>query len=260
MAMKLATYIINLPSATSRRNNIQQVCEKIPLLDFRFVDAIAGANLNYSDAISSGYNQSKRIKYYADLELNEIACFLSHRKTLDLFLAGDESHCLVLEDDASFSDSFERLITALLLKTVGWDIIKLDCRETKVRGFHLGNISESDHLYAPFNASHGSTAILYSRSGATKFRASMNEFYFPFDTHIGHHIFRSGITIAQVFPSLIYESKIEKSTIGQRKSKRKAPGFAAMIRRRLHRIHHSFSKRIHCFITISKVLVIDSKN
>ena len=258
--MKLATYIINLPAAAKRRKNIQSNCEQFPFLDYIIIDAVAGSSLSYHDAIASGYNQSKRHKLYADLELNEIACILSHRNTLDIFIKTGASHCLILEDDALLLETFGHTITTVLANTSGWDLLKLECRDTKMRGFQIGQLSESNFLYSPFNSSHGSTAILYSRNGAKKLRASMDDFFHPFDMHIGTHHYRSNLVIAQVFPSIVHESNQEsreESTIGFRRSKRRAPGFAAFLRRRLDRIVNSIAKRFYCFLTISKITIAD---
>ena len=245
--MQIPTYIISLPSSLTRREKIKKACEKEAALDAVFVDAVAGADLSYEIALARGYSREKRDRLYHDLELNEIACLLSHRKALDLFLATDASYCLILEDDAEFAPVFSTNLVSIVTQYKGWDLIKLDCREAQLRGFKVGDLGDAHTLYTPFNASHGTTAIVYAREGAQKVRSTMNDFIYAFDTHLGFAIYKHNISLAQVFPSLAKEARLEASTIGGRLANNKKKGMSNTLSRRLKRLSHSFQKRIHAY-------------
>ncbi len=254
----LITYIINLPSSTKRREAIKQQVSKEKLLEVVFVNAVKGSDLSYERSVELGYDREKRKLHRNDLELNEIACFLSHRKTLDIFLEGEEEYCIILEDDAELRDGFADVILQLLEFSSGWDLINLDTRTNTIHGFSIKTLYGSRTLYVPLKVGLGATALLYSRSGAKKLRKSMNNFQFAFDTHIGFSHWKHRMVVAQIFPSIVSESKhIGASTIGCRNVDRQLRGLLPLLRRKYQRILHSIMKRIYTFQTRKKISFSD---
>lgn len=166
--MQLDTYIISLKSSINRRESLLKQCLNFPELNPIVFDAISGLSLNYDIAIKNGYNKKRRNKMYNDLELNEIACLMSHKEVLNKFLISKEKFCLILEDDAFLSEDSIKTINYLIEKVHNWDIIKLECREKKLRGQIITTFLESKKLYIPTKSSLGTTAILYSKKRCRK--------------------------------------------------------------------------------------------
>lgn len=204
-----------------------------------------GVDIDYGNSSQFGYDKTARNKVFIDLEKNEIACLLSHKKALTRFLELGDEYCVILEDDAGLSPVFDEAILCLTQNIKGWDLIKLECRTHSLHGypiFELGT-SHSVILYSPIRSSFGATGILYSREGAQKLLRSLVRFQHPFDTHIGFG-WKYGLHIAEVYPSLVFERKDGLSSIGGRITKTRKRGLEAWFLARKARIVHSFMKRI----------------
>lgn len=212
---------------------------------FEFIEAVDGAEINPDQAEQLGYDKKARNKVFFDLEKNEIACLLSHKKALNRFLEGDDEYCMILEDDAGLAPVFDEAILYLTQNVRGWDLIKLECRTSALQGYpilKLG-ISQSLTLFSPLRSSLGATGIFYSREGAQKLLHSLARFQHPFDTHLGFG-WKYRLHIAEVYPSLVFERKDSLSSIGGRISKTRRKGTAAWFLARKERIVHSFMKRV----------------
>jgi GR25 family glycosyltransferase involved in LPS biosynthesis len=72
-------------------------------LPLEFVEAVEGGAVNYDLSGKFGYDRKTRNRAFHDLEKNEIACLLSHKKALERFLSGADDYCIVLEDDAAIT-------------------------------------------------------------------------------------------------------------------------------------------------------------
>lgn len=245
-------YCINLKSATIRKCKISEQA-KDASIDIIYIEAIEGKNLDIN-AISS-YNKLKRSRYMYDMEPNEIACTLSHRLALEKFLDDPYPYCVVLEDDAIFPESIHADIANLLDKVKGFDLLKLESRDAK--GYEIGQV-DGTRIMLPLKGGNGATGILYTKSGARKLLASLEDFYFPFDTHIGLS-WESRLLCAACWPSLIAEDKRSQSSIGGRTGTKRKPGLYPWMLARYERVVHSLMKRIH-FLVIKQRKTIKTQN
>jgi len=234
-------YCINLKSATTRKCKISEQAQAASI-DIIFIEAIEGKSLDIN-AIAS-YNKFKRSRYMYDMEPNEIACTLSHRLALETFLNDPYPYCVVLEDDAIFPESIDADIANLLDSVKGFDLLKLESRDAK--GYEIGQV-DGTRIMLPLKGGNGATGILYTKSGARKLLASLEDFYFPFDTHIGLS-WGSRLLCAACWPSLIVEDKSSQSNIGGRTASKRKPGLYPWMLARYERVVHSLMKRIHCLV------------
>lgn len=212
---------------------------------FEFIDAVEGMDIDYARSSEFGYDKEARNKVFFDLEKNEIACLLSHKKALNRFLEGDDEYCVILEDDAGLAPVFDEAILYLTQNVKGWDLIKLECRTSVLQGYPILKlaISQSLTLFSPLRSSLGATGILYSREGAQKLLHSLIRFQHPFDTHLGFG-WKYRLHMAEVYPSLVFERKDGLSSIGGRIGKVRRKGMAAWFLARKDRIVHSCMKRV----------------
>lgn len=255
--MKLPTYIINLAGAIERREAIAKQCSKVPFLETTFVTAVSGKELCYSEASKLGYNKQERSRRFNnDMSLNEIACFLSHRYTLELFLKSGDPHCLILEDDALFSSSFESVVSYLINKTKGWDLIDLEPRKTSLSGHFITALNDKNSLYIPKKIGSGTTALLYSREGALKTHSTLNTFFDGFDMHLINAHWSNNLYVAQVFPAIVTEDNFQ-STIGLPASTRNndKQGIVTSLMKSLRRTSNSIQKRIHLLRSKTKITI-----
>src|SRR5262249_28457509 len=95
----------------------------------------------------------------------EIACCESHRRALRSFLASGEEVGVILEDDAILSSDFREAVQALIRRTSGWGLVRLEWRKRGVLldpGVAVGGRS----LVIPRNMTYGATALMFSRAAA----------------------------------------------------------------------------------------------
>jgi GR25 family glycosyltransferase involved in LPS biosynthesis len=235
---------INLPSASDRREKIESQARSLGV-EVHFIEAVSGGNLDPEAAAQAGYDSVRRLKREGyDLEPNEIATVLSHRKALQEFLRHkSEEFCLVLEDDAVMTGSALEAINRILEAGLPWDVLKVESRTRQPKGIRVGNIGGTE-LYVPLRAGFGATALAYSRTGAAKCLKLTHRFTTAYDTALADN-WRHDILILQTFPGLINEDETAESTIGGRRGRRRVRAPAVWLHRRCHRIASSLAKRLH---------------
>lgn len=236
-------FCINLKKDIHRRSEMEKIAAQHSF-PFEFIEAVEGVDIDYKNSSQFGYDKKARNRVFLDLEKNEIACLLSHKKALNRFLEQGDEYCVILEDDAGLSPVFDEAILSLTRNFKGWDLIKLECRTHSLRGYPVSELgtSHSVILYSPIRSSFGATGILYSREGAQKLLRSLVRFQHAFDTHIGFG-WKYGLHVAEIYPSLVFERKDGHSSIGGRITKTRKKGVKAWFIARKERIVHSFMKR-----------------
>lgn len=190
---------INLESSVVRRVQLQEAAERAGI-GLVLVPAISAAD---AVRLASGFDRERRRREFAvDLLPTELACLESHLRCLRLFLDSPQSHCVVLEDDASFEPMMPVVVRRLICAVAGWDFIKLwSPGENWPLGRAVGGESLFEVVY-PKNISRDALAILYSREGARRVLKSMERYWMAFDTQLGYVCCRYGIMGVGVSPSL----------------------------------------------------------
>lgn len=235
-------YCINLVTATKRRQWLVERVRELGM-NMTFVEAVIGQKLTYDTAVQKGYLRQRRRQMKLDLELNEIACLLSHRKVLEEFLSSSGQYAVVLEDDVDFSDHLENGLNELIDHYIGWDAVKLENRLKKIKG-PVVSFDDEMSVFVPLRPGFGTAAILYSRSGAKRTLNAIVHFDKAFDTQFLDG-WRYGLKMLQVYPALVWEREVDESTISGRDRTTLQPGWIPYVRFRINRLTQSIVKRMY---------------
>lgn len=95
----MKAYIINLESATDRREYMKELLDKYSFIDYEFITGINGNKLS-STQKEQLFNEPEFLQQYGRTpKLGEIGCTLSHRKCFSSLLASEEKMAIIFEDD-----------------------------------------------------------------------------------------------------------------------------------------------------------------
>lgn len=126
----------------------------------------------------------------------ELGCALSHKGCLETFLATDEDHCLVFEDDVCFDERTFPTILATVAwldarRDVAWHCINLSSSHPK-RYRDLAMI-EGRMLRRSWQFPLLTSALLWNRQGAAAFLGFLTEhrIYTPVDNQLRHLLGRT---------------------------------------------------------------------
>jgi len=164
-------YVISLGHAQERRQRMVQQAETLAL-SVEFMDATDGRFLTDRDRALVDDEQRRRITPYP-LTDNEIACWLSHRRAMQMLIDSGEAMAVISEDDAILAPEFPAVIRAIEARAGRFDVIDLHRKFAKkeifvscrplIPGFAMGRLGYT-HM--------GAIAYVISREGARKFLAS----------------------------------------------------------------------------------------
>lgn len=199
-------YLINLDRATERLNSIVQEF-KNQHLNYERIPAVDARNLEQE-------KYSIQNKYDRDLLSGEIACFLSHIKTLKTFLASDFEFAIIIEDDARLADNFDEIISKTLHKYNSlalkhqWDVLKLV--NGKRHHILVDQIDEQYRIGACGTSIPITTmAAVWTRKGAQKYLEKINPekpiIKRPIDCDL-QHAWEYDLRIYNLLPSIVYGS------------------------------------------------------
>lgn len=197
----LQTFVINLDRSPDR---MVRAAAQLAMQGIRFerVPAIDGKDLSGQ---VTGYDpQGTQAHIGRELTPGEVGCALSHFKGLEAFIATDARYALVLEDDFVLSDGLRGKLSPIIewLDT-GYRNVAVANLASRPR-FPFSPVLEVDgHQvgqahYPPMRT----TALLWTREGATRFLAENETFTAPIDIQIRHWIGSSGTGLA-ISPPLI---------------------------------------------------------
>lgn len=210
---------INLASSTERKERMYAQSSALGI-DVRFIEAVDGRTNdieNFTYKISKGYLDWKNF----ELSKPQLGCILSHRKCLDIFLESSLDYLIVLEDDAKFTDGVIEKI-AQLKALPFWDLIKLETRHKKLRGYTVHQLPSGERLHASIKGDIGTTALLYNRRGAEKMISTLQNLRLPMDIHIAHYpCWR--LKVLDLYPPIIVTDDRGESSIGNNSTTR--PGY-----------------------------------
>ncbi|MBR5958377.1 MAG: glycosyltransferase family 25 protein [Salinivirgaceae bacterium] len=159
--MRIGIFVISLERAKRRRQYIQSHLQSLNL-NFTVVDAIDGMLVDedflYSQADMERVRQSP---YW--LTKGALACALSHKKALDLFVDSHFDMALILEDDVVLPLSIKTLMSEISEKISEYDIVLL--YYAALRGAYLSKVGGinvvSGSLLYPMELKQVSTSSAY---------------------------------------------------------------------------------------------------
>jgi glycosyl transferase family 25 len=170
-------FIINLVSATYRWAFVEQsfrhsrlTLVRVPAIDGK---AITLPNENYSESRYSwlhGRTSNPR----------ELACYLSHLRAMQTFLATKETHALIGEDDILLQPDFDEALDAALAKARHWNILRLSGLRAG-QPVSTGKKCGRYDLCVNFGRVKGAGAYLIDRRAATVLTEKLLPMWLPYD-------------------------------------------------------------------------------
>jgi glycosyl transferase family 25 len=153
-------FIINLDRHAARW---QRMAEMLKGLAFKRIAAVDGKNL---DGPEPEYRGPAHATCFEDLSRYERACALSHRLAWQAFLAGQDSHCCVLEDDVFISPDFPRFMNSTDWIPADGNVVKIETsrEELLISRETIACWDRQATLLRSLN--YGSAAYIISRRGA----------------------------------------------------------------------------------------------
>lgn len=181
----MQTYIINLSDSVQRLRDISSDMRHFNM-SFERIEAVDGRGKN--PKIYHQYNEKRSLsRHNKSLSGGEIACYLSHIKSLEEFILSSHDIALILEDDAKLQPSFRTDIDFLqtaLRNDSTWDVVNLvEPRDSWCKVFQkFGDNELRRAYYFPMLT----TANLWSKKGAKAFLESRfgREIAGPIDTEL----------------------------------------------------------------------------
>jgi len=174
----IKAFIIHLERAHNRQPQVEKLMAALPVTA-EIVPAVDGKNL--ADADVARYYQPRLHQpfYPFTLSINEIACFLSHRKAWTTLIEQGCTAGFILEDDAAIGDDFAAAFVLARTFMTPRSLIRFPHR-AREKGKTLtqhGNV----RLMMPQPAGLGQVAYLLSRSVAEQLLKVTETFDRPID-------------------------------------------------------------------------------
>jgi len=211
MTMKINCYIINLDRAKDRWNEISEKFQTAGMNVVR-VPAIDGKELStpYPDFAPWRY-----FFYYGRIPVpNVIACYLSHIKSLRIFLETNAEHALICEDDVYPQPELNDVIEEAMHYSDHWDLLRLNGIKP-TRGINFAQLSHGYQLCCDLKTASGNGAKIVNRYAAETIIKKLLPIKLAHDVALFYD-WPIGIREVTVQPSpiLLNERTHQKSTIG----------------------------------------------
>lgn len=180
-ALPLQILVISLSRSTDRRAKVKEELQKISF-PWTFLDAVDGSTLTEPPEEYRPL-MVKLLQGYP-LTLNEIGCYLSHKKAWKQCVA-ENIPTLVFEDDFVLLPEFESVIHSLLRNTNAWDFVRLQGLYEVPYQELL--ILDGVHLVKNLGDAVGATAYLLKPEVAMILIEASRDIYEPADHFLEHH-------------------------------------------------------------------------
>lgn len=214
---QIKAFIIHLERATERR---QQVAELISQLQIpaEVITAVDAKQLSDAEVDRVYKPRLHKPTYPFRLSRNEIACFLSHRKTWQAIIDQNLDAALVLEDDVALTADFPAAFAAALAVAIEGGLVRLPFRTDRETGDTI-LMSGSVKVIRPLPVGLGMVAQLISRKAAQILLNRTKQFDRPVDTFAQMN-WITGLQPLSVIPGGIAEisAQLGGSTLKQSRS------------------------------------------
>lgn len=191
----MRAFIINLDIATDRWTFVENSFAQSKLIRCR-VPAIEATALAFPH---EHYAESQYHWFHGrTTNPRELACYLSHLKAMEAFLATDDPYGLIAEDDLVLRPEFDAVIEMALRHARSWNILRVaglgPGRAAKVVRLHAGY-----SLCVSLGRLKGAGAYLIDRRAAETLLAHLLPMRLPFDHAIDREWFW-GLRAAHIAP------------------------------------------------------------
>ncbi len=193
--MKFATYLINLDRATERMEQMDAQLKALSI-PYTRISAVLGDLLD--DPIDDFDDIGFRIRTGKHRNKREVGCYFSHIKCLRAFLATDQPHALILEDDAILPESLPTVIDSALEHASKWDLLRLSSsREGSY--IDIAELADSRSLGINTRVLKNTAAYMINRKGAERCLERILPMQWPYDVALDRD-WAIGIQTACVHP------------------------------------------------------------
>lgn len=158
----MRTYIINLDKAVDRWVRIERLMSNVGLV-YERVPAVLGKRLELP--IPEFAENSYKLFHGKRPNLGQIGCFLSHIKTLKLFLEAGDELAVICEDDITPTHELATVVSSAWRYRHLWDILRLS-------GFHdshpqkVCSLGDNHHLAVSMTRLCGTGCYAVTRDAA----------------------------------------------------------------------------------------------
>ncbi|MEE3003118.1 MAG: glycosyltransferase family 25 protein [Pseudomonadota bacterium] len=173
----MKAYIINLKSAVDRKKQMEIYFQDLTIQPI-FIDAVSKYDLTVDDERFSKYLY--KLKHGKMVNLAELGCYLSHLKAMKAFLETEDTHAIILEDDAKLDSKFEGVIEKALKYSHMYDLLRLSGNHEPV-SFKIRELDSSFSLVCNINNQLGSTGYLMNRHAAKQMLKNLLPMSLPYD-------------------------------------------------------------------------------
>ena len=173
----MKTFIINLNRSPERWAHMRELFEPTSLDTLR-IEAVDGRTLVLPNA---DFNAAAFRRFHGRrTNVFEVACYLSHLRAMDQFLASGEGFGMICEDDLVLRPGFEAVLADGMRWTGVWDILRLTGLSAG-RPLKVADLSQGYALNVCLSRLKGAGAYVLSRRAAQRLRAGLTPMFLPFD-------------------------------------------------------------------------------
>ena len=200
----MRAFIINLDSAPDRWAFIEAAFSQSRLILCR-VPAIDASALKlphpqYSERLYRWWHGRTP-------NVRELACYLSHLKAMEAFLATDEKHALIGEDDVVLRPDFDAALEAAMQYAHSWNILRVTGL-SRGQPARLVRLSGDYSLCVSLGRLKGAGAYVIDRIAATALLARLLPMRLPYD-HAFDREWVMGLRAAYITPFPASQSESE---------------------------------------------------
>ena len=212
---------INLDSSTDRRAHIEANLAKCGITSFTRIPAFDGRGIPV-DSLPD-HDGAAMVSFMGrPLSGGEYGCYKSHLQCLSHFLNGTAQHCLLLEDDVEFDIDFREgvdgVLDVLAASGLDWDVTHLSPTHIKIFT-PVATVGNHRKLMAAHYFPMNTSALLWSRNGASGFLARHAKVNLPIDVQLREAMLRSGKGFA-VWPPLAQAADLDSDIDAPRELRR----------------------------------------
>lgn len=214
--LNIKAFIIHLARAEDRLPQVERLIAGLPVRT-EIVSAVDGRMLDQATIAQVYRRRLHRPVYPFALSVNEIACFLSHRKAWQAIVDQNLDAGLVFEDDVALTSDFPNALAAALSVLDKDSFIRLPFRDRE-SGLEVLT-RNGTRIIVPCPVGLGMVAQIIGRNAARKLLDATQSFDRPVDT-TAQMFWVTGVKPLSVLPGGVTEISRELggSTIQKRRS------------------------------------------
>lgn len=198
----MRAYIINLDRAEDRRTFSERAFAGTKFNLCR----IAAVDGDILKVPVEGYSESLyRCFHGRPTNLRHVGCYLSHVKAMEAFLATNDEHALIAEDDLVLRPDFEAALEAALSYSRHWNILRLTGL-SRGRPAKVARLCGDYSLCVSFGRLKGTGAYVLDRAAARAWLARLLPMRLPIDHALDREWFY-GLRAVYILPFPAYQTE-----------------------------------------------------